>query len=170
MPSGIRIEHLIIVCLVYFLLRMLWKQHHRRLGKLWKRAKRGPPRRWQPKSPKDCPACQAGVSLSLPRIRRNVRPWSQVKSTRGRKKQIQTQGFACPNVQCAYFGIRDAALHALVGNGKRGKHNHIQTLRCQACKCSFSSWRNSGLPPQIWSSCYVRLSVANVTLRANTAL
>jgi IS1 family transposase/transposase-like protein len=145
MLSGIRHEHLIIACLVYALLRVLWKQHRRRLEKLWKKVKKGPPRRWRPKSPKDCPACQSGVSLSLPRIRRDVKPWSQIKSTRGRKKTIKTQGFACPNVDCAYFGNRDATLHALVGNGKRGKHKPIQTLRCQACKCSFSSRRNTPL-------------------------
>jgi IS1 family transposase len=134
-----------IACLVYALLRMVWKQHRRRLEKLWKKVKKGPPRQWRPKSPKDCPACQSGVSLSLPRNRRNVKAWSQVKSKRGRKKTIKTQGFACPNVQCAYFGNRDATLHALVGNGKRGKHKHIQTLRCQACRCSFSSRRNTPL-------------------------
>ena len=143
MPSGIRLEHPIIACLVYALLGMVWKQHRRRLEKLWKKVKRGPPRRWKPKSPKDCPACQSSVSVTLPRIRRKVKPWSQVKSTRGRKKQIKTQGFACPNVNCAYFGIRDATLHTLVGNGKRGKYKRIQTLRCQACRCSFSSRRNT---------------------------
>jgi hypothetical protein len=63
MLSGIRIEHLIIACrLVYVLVRMLWKQHRRQLEKLWKKVKRGPPRRWQPKSPKDCPDCQAGMT------------------------------------------------------------------------------------------------------------
>jgi hypothetical protein len=58
MLSGIRIEHLIITCPVYALLRMVWKQHHRQLKKLWKKVKKGPPRRWRPKSPKDCPACR----------------------------------------------------------------------------------------------------------------
>jgi hypothetical protein len=96
MLSGIRVEHLIIACLVYALLRMMWKQQRRRLKKLWKKVKKGPPRRWQPKSPKDCPSCQAGVSLSLPRIRREVKPWSQVKSTRGRKEADQDAGFCLP--------------------------------------------------------------------------
>jgi hypothetical protein len=41
MPSGIRFEHLIIACLAYALLRMLWKQYRRRLEKLWKKVKRG---------------------------------------------------------------------------------------------------------------------------------
>ena len=122
MPSGIRLEYLIIACLVYALLRMVWKQRRWGLEKLWKKVKKGPPRWWCPKSSKDCPACQGGVSLSLPRIRRNVKPWSEVKSTRGRKKTIKTQGFACPNVDCAYFGIRDEARHSRRATMKLAHH------------------------------------------------
>jgi hypothetical protein len=56
-----------------------------------------------------------------------------VKSHRGAPKRIPTAGFACPNQQCAYFGITDAHIHALVGDGKHGQAKHIQTFRCQAC-------------------------------------
>ncbi len=40
--------------------------------------------------------------------------------------------------------LRDhhATVHALVGNGKRGKRKDIQTLKCQGCQTSFSTRRN----------------------------
>jgi transposase-like protein len=52
---------------------------------------------------------------------------------------VNTEGYACPNPQCTYFGITDAQLHALVGDGKHGHVEHIQTFRCQACRTTFSA-------------------------------
>src|SRR5712692_8706057 len=52
---------------------------------------------------------------------RKSRPWPEVKSRRGAPKRIPTEGFACPNQQCLYFGIPDAHIHALVGDGKHGR-------------------------------------------------
>jgi IS1 family transposase/transposase-like protein len=68
-----------------------------------------------------------------------VRPWSEVKSRRGAPKHINTHGFACPNRTCPYFGITDAHIHALVGDGKHGHAERIQTFRCQACRTTFSA-------------------------------
>src|SRR5215472_10597472 len=95
----------------------------------------------KPRTPDDCPACRLGSSASstagpapLP-----VGPWSEVKSRRGAPKRINTQGFACPNRKCRYFGITDASRHALVGDGKHGQAERIQTFRCQACRTTFTS-------------------------------
>jgi IS1 family transposase len=74
-----------------------------------------------------------------------VRPWHEVKSRRGAPKRIHTDGFACPNPKCAYFGITDAHIHALVGDGKHGQAERIQTFRCQACHTTFTSRRNTPL-------------------------
>jgi transposase-like protein len=74
-----------------------------------------------------------------------VRPWCEVKSRRGAPKRIDTQGFACPNYQCLYFGITDAHTHALVGDGKHGHAEPIQTFRCQACRSKFSARRHTPL-------------------------
>jgi len=63
---------------------------------------------------------------------RMSRPWREVKSRRGAPKRIDTQGFACPNRNCPYFGITDAHIHAPVGDGKHGRLERIQTFRCQA--------------------------------------
>jgi hypothetical protein len=101
----------------------------------------------KPRCPHDCPACRlastpslGGGPAPLP-----VRPWSEVKSRRGAPKRIHTDGFACPNQQCTYFGITDASIHALVGDGKHGHAEHIQTFRCQACRTTFTSRRNTPL-------------------------
>jgi transposase-like protein len=124
-----------------------WRQHQVRLEKLWEAAKEKEraPRNWKLKSPNDCPACQSGLQDAIQPIRRDVKPWRECKSSRGRKKQIKTQGHACPNLNCRYFGVTDETVHALVGNGKRGKDHHIQTLRCQCCLTSFSTRRNTPL-------------------------
>ena len=74
-----------------------------------------------------------------------MRPWSEVKSRRGAPKRIDTEGFACPNPQCQYFGSTDAHFHALVGDGKHGCAEQIQTFRCQACYSTFSARRDTPL-------------------------
>src|SRR5437660_842725 len=101
----------------------------------------------KPRSPDDCPACRlastassVGGPASAP-----VRPWSEVKSRRGAPKRVNTEGFACPNRQCAYFGNTDASFHALVGDGKHGQAERIQTFRCQACHTTFSARRDTPL-------------------------
>jgi IS1 family transposase len=73
------------------------------------------------------------------------RPWYEVKSRRGAPKRIHTEGFACPNQQCPYFGITDASIHALVGDGKHGHVERIQTFRGPACRTTFTSRRNTSL-------------------------
>jgi transposase-like protein len=52
---------------------------------------------------------------------------------------------ACPNQQCAYFGITDAHIHGLVRDGKHGRAEQIQTFRCQACRTTFSARRDTPL-------------------------
>ena len=103
--------------------------------------------RLKPRSPADCPACRlasAASSVEGP-APRPVRPWPEVKSRRGAPKRVNTQGFACPNQQCEYFGNSDAQIHALVGDGKHGHGERIQTFRCQACHTTFSARRNTPL-------------------------
>jgi len=74
-----------------------------------------------------------------------VRPWREVKSRRGAPKRIDTEGYACPNQQCRYYGNTDAHFHALVGDGKHGQAEPIQTFRCQACRTTFTSRHNTAL-------------------------
>jgi transposase-like protein len=58
---------------------------------------------------------------------------------------VNTEGFACPNQQCPYSGITDAHIHALVGDGKHGLAERIQTFRCQACHRTFTARRHTPL-------------------------
>jgi IS1 family transposase/transposase-like protein len=58
---------------------------------------------------------------------------------------VNTDGYACPNQQCPYCGITDAQVHALVGDGKHGHAEQIQTFRCQPCHTTFSARRDTPL-------------------------
>lgn len=44
-----------------------------------------------------------------------------------------------------HSGITDAHNHALVGDGKHGRAERIQTFRCQACHTTFSARRDTPL-------------------------
>src|SRR5216683_3970086 len=101
----------------------------------------------KPRSPDNCPACRLGSTPSSGArpAPAPVRPWSEVKSRRGAPKRIDTDGFACPNALCPYFGITDAQIHALVGDGKHGQAERIQTFRCQACRTTFTARRQTPL-------------------------
>ncbi len=105
------------------------------------------PRLLKPRCPDDCPACRLAspASSSGEPAHAPVRPWCEVKSRRGAPKRIDTEGFACPNPQCTYFGNTEAHVHALVGDGKHGQAEPIQTFRCQACRTTFTSRRNTPL-------------------------
>jgi transposase-like protein/IS1 family transposase len=101
----------------------------------------------RPRCSHDCPACRlastppsVGGPAPAP-----VRPWCEVKSRRGAPKRVNTEGYACPNQQCPYSGITDAQVHALVGDGKHGHAERIQTFRCQACRTTFSARRHTPL-------------------------
>ena len=101
----------------------------------------------KPRSPDDCPTCRLAspASSGVEPAPAPVRPWREVKSRRGAPKRIHTEGFACPNQPCSYFGITDAYVHALVGDGKHGRAERIQTFRGPACHTTFTARRNTAL-------------------------
>ena len=145
--------HIVMFLLVIFLifsLALLWRHgwlplqpSHFKTGTTRTRLHR----LLKPRTPDDCPACRLASTASVgggPALL-PVRPWSEVKSRRGAPKHIPTEGFACPNRQCSYFGITDAQIHALVGDGKHGQTEQIQTFRCQACRTTFSARRDTPL-------------------------
>ncbi len=101
----------------------------------------------KPRCPDDCHACRLASTASSGAgpAPAPVRPWPEVKSRRGAPKRIDTEGFACPNPQWAYFGISDAQIHALVGDGRYGHAERIQTFRCQTCHTTFSARRHTPL-------------------------
>lgn len=145
MSYQLKTEDLLLAILLGIIAGILWNHYQDHRTKQAKKKKKGPPREWQPRNPKKCPACQAGVCLPALHPKREVIPWREVKSRRGRKKTVKTEGHCCLNPRCAYVGITDAAVHALVGNGKDGKHKDIQLLRCQCCQSGFTSRRDTPL-------------------------
>jgi len=135
----IRFEHFLIIVTSTALLLSLWQIYKPKIKKLRQRFKLYLPRKWKPKSPKDCPGCQAGIEFAILKPNYDIIPYPQRKSTRGRSKHITTQGFACPNPDCDYFGVTDQRLHAVIGDGipqqsggdgKRGIDRHIQYWKC----------------------------------------
>ncbi len=99
----------------------------------------------KPRTPDDCPACRRHQTLpqAPPPPPPTVHPWRELKSRRGAPKRIATDGFACPNHVCAYYRITDGNVHALVGDGTHGKHERIQSFRCQACRTTFTARRHT---------------------------
>ncbi len=147
-------HHVLLLLLVFFLLLCLlwlcalWWPHPgpvQSIGAAKVRTRLH--RLLKPRTPDDCPACCLASSPSsvVGPAPPPVRPWREVKSRRGAPKRVNTEGFACPNHQCPYFGIIDAHMHTLVGDGKHGRAEQIQTFRCQACRTTFTSRRNTPL-------------------------
>ena len=101
----------------------------------------------KPRSPHDCPACRLSCAHSsvVEPVPPTVRPWREVKSRRGAPKRVNTEGFACPNRECPYSGITDLHIHALVGDGKHGHAERIQTFRGSVCHTTFTARRHTPL-------------------------
>ena len=140
---------LLVVCLFLCLARLgRLDWFHRRPSSSRGEAKRTTVQRLlKPRCPDDCPACRLASAPSSGRgpAPAPVRPWREVKSQRGAPKRVNTQGFACPNQQCRYFGNTNDRIHALVGDGKHGRSERIQTFRCQACRTTFTARRDTPL-------------------------
>lgn len=56
-----------------------------------------------------------------------------------------TQGWACLNRTCPYYGITDETIHALVRHTSRGVDRDIPYLRCQCCQTVFTSRKGTPL-------------------------
>jgi IS1 family transposase/transposase-like protein len=145
MPDLLRLEHCLLLVMWVYVLRVWWRLNKRRVKGWWQRVKDHLPMKRHPKSPKDCPHCCQGVHLGSVRINHAVTPWGEVKSKRGRKKQNPTQGWACLDPACPYFGITEEVIHALVRHTLRGKDRDIPYLRCQCCQTVFSSRKGTPL-------------------------
>jgi IS1 family transposase len=102
----------------------------------------------KPRTPLDYPACHLSHTFSscVEPAPPPVRPWREVKSRRGAPKRVNTEGYACPNRACPYYGLTDAHIHALVGDGKHGHVERIQTFRGPACHTTFAALAE-GLDP-----------------------
>ncbi len=135
---------LVLLCLSW-LVRI---RYHHRQTHIQDAMTRREVQRWlKPRTPDDCSVCrqQPCPPAAIAPPRPAVRPWCEVKHRRGAPKRVTTHGFACPNRTCVYDRITDAHVHVLVGDGTHGKHEPIQTFRCQACGTTFSARRHTPL-------------------------
>ncbi|MGZ3647375.1 MAG: hypothetical protein ACXVCM_26390, partial [Ktedonobacteraceae bacterium] len=137
----------LLICALALLCAHYWPQPGLVRSRAAAKVRTTLPRLLKPRTPDDCPVCRHASTAALDAgpVPAPVRPWSEVKSWRGAPKRIDTQGFACPNQQCTYCGITDAHRHALVGDGKHGRAERIQTFRSQACRTTFSARRDTPL-------------------------
>ena len=132
---------MILTSTILFIILLYFQPRKKQLKVLHEKSDEKPspkPLVYKPKSEKDCPCCQATHSQQTVTHQAPV-PWSQVKGKGGRKKTIATERYFCSNPACDYFGITDQHIHAIVGNGKRGKKDPIQYLKCNACAKKYTS-------------------------------
>lgn len=103
------------------------------------------PRPLRPRTADDCPQCRPTANAPAPGTNQAVIPYARLKSSRGRKKSIDTAGYACPHPDCRYFNNHDPQVHALVGYGHHGRRDPIQDFYCQACQHKFTARRHIAL-------------------------
>ncbi len=132
---------LIVLFELYRFLRALWL---RRMLEQKKKAKR--PRKpmvLKPKTERDCRFCQEEKGNRRIVEPEPPEPWSTRKGRGGRKKRFSTEGYFCSNPCCDYYCNTDEQIHALVANGKHGRQEKIQDLKCQACEKKFTVRRDT---------------------------
>ena len=125
----VRIERLVIVLMGIALLRAWWKLYKGKVKRWLTRAKDHLPRHWRPKSPDDCPLCLAEAQTESP-VETPASPvaYPARKSPRGRKKQLDTNGFACPKKPVCTLVKRMPAAMRLSDTGKS-----VKTRLSNAC-------------------------------------
>jgi hypothetical protein len=121
MPDSIQLEQLAMPGLMAYAPRLWWRLNRRRMKGWLQRVKDHLPIHRHPKSPKDCLHCCRGLHLEKVHIKRDVRPWEEMKRQRGRKKRYATQGCACLNPACPYCGITDETIYTLVSRSRSAR-------------------------------------------------
>lgn len=71
----IRVEHILIFALSFTMLFSLWQTYKENIKKLRKQSKSYLPRKWKPRSPKDCPSCQSRIELAVLKPKTDVIPY-----------------------------------------------------------------------------------------------
>ena len=94
---------MIIAILVAIIIKQRYGKTIKRWGQTYQHRHKQK-RKWslKPQSPEQCPSCQAGVEVRQVNVEpaQPIQPWSERKGRGGRKKGIDTQGFACTQAAC----------------------------------------------------------------------
>ena len=114
---------------------VIWEHCLRALYTRWRDSQQPTKRgcKLKPRTPDDCPVCRLEQRLTLQDNARTARPWSEVKSRRGRPKTHGTDGQACMEPSCEYYKDTDGTHHALRWDGTRNKSEATPSLECGAC-------------------------------------
>ncbi len=72
-----------------------------------RKASRSGPRPLQPRTADDCHQCRRANNAPALAVSQAVIPCARLKSSQGRKKSIDTAGYACPHPNCRYFNNPD---------------------------------------------------------------
>lgn len=122
-PFGI-LGILLLLIELYRYLRKYWLKQLLNQKKSDKRLPK--PAVLRPKSERDCRFCRKKKSKSSGPQGATPDSWQLRKG--GPKKQVETDGYFCPNKSCEYYGITDAAIHVFVGYGVHGKQEAIRDI------------------------------------------
>ena len=134
----------IIILLVFCLLTYVWAKYGKRIKKWWEelhKRRRGPQQR-RPRSPEACPECAKGIHWLPRQLWPEVIPWSEVKSSRGRKVKFL--------YSIIRLGTRSVIRTALLSLGLSGP---VQTSIVER---SYLTLREliAPLPRRTWSMAY----------------
>jgi hypothetical protein len=93
------------VVILVLLGMVVWHRYQRTLKRWWKNWRAKPKRPWslRPRTPDDCQDCRLAAAETGPSRSQGRRPWSEVKSRRGRPKEHDSSGQACMNPFCEYY-------------------------------------------------------------------
>lgn len=102
---------------VLLVIMMVWMwENYLGVLQTWGKAEQKKTKRaWNlnPRTPDDCQDCRLEKEVVIPDVQRTARPWSDVKSPRGRPKTHDTDGQACMEPHCEYYKDTDGTHHAL---------------------------------------------------------
>ncbi len=124
------------VVILVLLGMVVWQHYQRTLKKWWQAWRAKPKRSWtlRDREPNDCQDCRlAGAEVGRGRSQAR-RPWSEVKSRRGRPKTYDSSGQACMNRGCEYYKDTDPDFHALRRDGQRNQSEATDQWECGACE------------------------------------
>jgi transposase-like protein len=120
---------------------VLWQRYQRTVHTGWKAWRAKPKRQWmlRDREPNDCQECRLAETEAGPGRSQARRPWSEVKSRRGRPKTHDSSGQACMNPRCEYYKDTDPDFHALCRDGQRHTGEAIDQWECGACECKHTA-------------------------------
>jgi hypothetical protein len=149
------------ILLVWLMGRIIWQRRKRELKRWWKAWRAKPKQPWtlRPRTPDDCMDCRLAMTEQGPSRIQVPRPWSEVKSKRGRPKTHDSSGPACMATTCEYYKVTDATIHALRWDGQRTASEATDQWECGTCGSKHTARLGTPLYRLKTTSAQVKLAV-----------